>query len=379
MAKKAYIGVDSVAHQVKKWYVGIDGVARKVKKGYIGVNGTARQFFGGGELRYHKAINLSTARRGCGAASVGNYGIFTGGRNTNDYILNTSEAVDNNLTVVSATNLYTYAYSQKGVTVGNYALFGGGSGGNSTVGYDTYLRYVDTYNASLTHGTAPDMSVSRGWHATANAGNYALFAGGTNEDDYSGVGIKNVDAYNASLTRSTPTQLSTGRSELSGASLNGHAIFAGGSVGSNVFTAVVESYDSSLTRTTRTSMSTAKAEAGGARVGDYVLFAGGRIGSMSKSTTNVEAYNTSFTRSTITPLGTAMFQFGSTTVGDIAVFGGGSGGTAIYAYDSSLTMTIPTAMSVNHNAYPGAVTVGEYALFAAAIPATKVVDVYTVA
>ena len=35
MAKKAYVGVNSVARKISKMYVGVNGVARKVKKAYV--------------------------------------------------------------------------------------------------------------------------------------------------------------------------------------------------------------------------------------------------------------------------------------------------------------------------------------------------------
>lgn len=48
MAKKAYVGVNNIARNVKAIYVGVNGVARKVVKGYIGVNGVAQLFWDGG-------------------------------------------------------------------------------------------------------------------------------------------------------------------------------------------------------------------------------------------------------------------------------------------------------------------------------------------
>lgn len=45
MSKKWYVGVNSVAREVKHPYIGVNNVARKVKNGYVGVSGVARQFF----------------------------------------------------------------------------------------------------------------------------------------------------------------------------------------------------------------------------------------------------------------------------------------------------------------------------------------------
>ena len=46
MAKKAYIGVENIARNVKNIYIGVNDVARKIVKGYIGdENGIARQWW----------------------------------------------------------------------------------------------------------------------------------------------------------------------------------------------------------------------------------------------------------------------------------------------------------------------------------------------
>lgn len=45
MPKKWYMGVDSVAREVKKPYVDVGNVARNIQKGYIGIGNVSRQFF----------------------------------------------------------------------------------------------------------------------------------------------------------------------------------------------------------------------------------------------------------------------------------------------------------------------------------------------
>ena len=52
MANKSYIGVNSVARNIKSMYVGVDGVARRVKSAYVGVNGVARQFFNSAGIHF---------------------------------------------------------------------------------------------------------------------------------------------------------------------------------------------------------------------------------------------------------------------------------------------------------------------------------------
>ena len=62
--------------------------------------------------------------------------------------------------------------------------------------------------------------------AGANAGNYAIFAGGSNENSDGRCGY--VRAFNSSLTRSTLTGLSYNVDDLAGATVGNYAIFAGG-------------------------------------------------------------------------------------------------------------------------------------------------------
>lgn len=62
MAKKSYIGVGNVAHNVKKMYIGVDGVARKVKKAYIGVNGVARLCWSGETIYTWEKWDVNTSQ-----------------------------------------------------------------------------------------------------------------------------------------------------------------------------------------------------------------------------------------------------------------------------------------------------------------------------
>ena len=79
MAKKAYIGVNGFARNIKKGYVGVGNTARRIKKAYVGVGGVARPCWPGGLEYYGTITPLSTARRYMGAATVGNYALFGGG------------------------------------------------------------------------------------------------------------------------------------------------------------------------------------------------------------------------------------------------------------------------------------------------------------
>ena len=141
MAKKAYIGVNGFARNIKKGYVGVGNTARRIKKAYVGVGGVARPCWPGGLEYYGTITPLSTARYYMGAATVGNYALFGGGY-TRSYS-NVVDAYDASLTRSTPTPLSTARYQIAAATVGNYALFGGGDG----VGVDGSTVYCDVVDA----------------------------------------------------------------------------------------------------------------------------------------------------------------------------------------------------------------------------------------
>lgn len=105
-------------------------------------------------------------------------------------------------------------------------------------------------------------------------------------------------------------------------------------------------------------------------VGNYALFGGGARGSSSSVlNSRVYAYDQSLTRSLPTSLSEARSDLAATTVGNYALFGGGS--TSIYnsffnvvdAYDQSLTRSAPTKFPKGMYGH-AATTVGNYAIFA---------------
>ena len=361
MAKKAYIGIDNIARKIKKGYVGIDSIARKVKKGYVGIGGVARPCFGGGKLSYYGAItSLSAARSHFAATTIGNYALFGGGTDGTAY--STVEAYDASLTRTFPTELSVARYTFSATTVGNYALFCGGYGAD-------YRSTVDAYDTSLTRTLPAELSAARCDLKATKVGNYALFGGGYDSAGY----YATVDAYNTSLTRTLPTELSVARADLSATTVGDYALFGGGTV-SVTSKATVDAYNTSLTRTLPTELSVARRGLAATSVGDYALFGGGGINySLGSSTRQraVDAYNKSLTRTTPTVLLYPGYGLAATTVDDYALFGGGGETnlsfsnsilSAVTAYDTSLTRTLPTELSVARM-YLAATTVGNYALF----------------
>lgn len=171
----------------------------------------------------------------------------------------------------------------------------------------------------------------------------------------------------------TATGLSTARSQMAAATIGDYAIFAGGYTGSIVST--VDAYSKSLTKSSISSLATARSYSAATTIGNYALIGGGDV-SGSSGTYTVETYNKSLTRGTCTSLETAISLHAAASNDSYALFGGGyywyrntkkkyvrSNTNVVYAYDSSLALTVPTGLSK----YPGslaATNVGDYVLFA---------------
>ena len=125
-------------------------------------------------------------------------------------------------------------------------------------------------------------------------------------------------------------------------------------------------------------------------VGNYALFGGGGknakikngvVDTKGTASSAVYAYDTSLTKSIPTSLSVARRYLSATAVGNYALFGGGVSGTdnnidksTVDAYDTSLTNSIPTALSTARGSL-AATTVGNYALFGGG-SSSSTVDAY---
>ena len=183
---------------------------------------------------------IGVARTEMGSAPVGNYALFAGGRSySNMYGVDRVDAFDAALTLSTATGLSKKRTISYGTSVGNYALFAGGYSDTATEdGY--FIRTVDSYNASLTRGIAPDLSNGRQDAAATSLGNYALIGGGHNNSQ-NRVLYTNVDVYDESLTHTMADGLSKGRYGLAATTVGNYALFGGGYDGSNRY-ADVDAY-----------------------------------------------------------------------------------------------------------------------------------------
>lgn len=121
MAKKAYVGVDSVARKIAKGYVGVDNTARKIKKAYIGVAGIARPFWGGGTVSYYGVLDYPGELSTAAGTELPSYAIFGGGGQASMDVY----AYDSSLTrhYVEFNNIGSWTAAAK---AGSYALFAGG-------------------------------------------------------------------------------------------------------------------------------------------------------------------------------------------------------------------------------------------------------------
>ena len=202
------------------------------------------------------------ARTSKGAANVGNYALFAGGRLIRKYdageSVNTINAINSSLTL-SSIALSKAKRSVCGGKVGNYALFAGGvMGGTLNPSYSTD---VDAYNASLTRisVTAIDSSIDSVSGSASIGSSYVLFRVGTPSF--------NINAYDASLTKRSVTVPTKDSNKMAAASSENYAIFADKHF--------VVAYNDSLTCSMMTPLSDGRIDGAAAAIGNYVLFAGG--------------------------------------------------------------------------------------------------------
>lgn len=269
MAKKAYIGVNSKARQVKKIYLGVSSKARKVKKAYIGVGGVARPFFSSNLVDYYGlAVTLSAKFINPGTASVGDYALFAGGQDNSNGNANTNlvDAISSSLVKTSAPVLQNARNSIGGGSIGNYAVFAGGWISSESI---SDRKEVDAYSSSLVKGSAYSLATRRADPSSANAGDYLLFGNGNvNYDE------PPIDAYTTSLTRTTVEALScSGKYNANGATAGSYALFAGADYLSTR-TNIVDAYSSNLVKSSAPVLSEAR-NAIGYSLGSYALYMGG--------------------------------------------------------------------------------------------------------
>ena len=259
------------------------------------------------------------------SASVGEHVLFGGGRCTNSP---SSDMYAYSTASVIQSKPYFLTNNVNGdcaaTSVGNYALFGGGYNNGSV-----YFSSVDTYDTSLTKGTAADLTVAKQYLKATSIGNYALFAGGCgNYYNYN----KTVDTYNTSLTKGTATDLTYGRAGLGATSVGDYALFAGGYDNSNSFD-IVEVYNNALTKCNSITLSQAFINFNIAiTIKNYALFGLGVVPNTYNRSNVINIYNKSLTRSIINHP-TNLSNSGCANVNNFLLVGGGSSSNYYYYAD----------------------------------------------
>ena len=355
MAKKAYIGVNGKARNIKKIYLGVDGKARKVKKAYVGVGGVARPCWAGSGVAYFGAIDSLTAARyrGSSVALPNGYALFTGG-STNWRV----DIYDTSLT--HTINLGGKDCWDMGATTnGTYAMFAGGNG--TDTGYDDLTISVACLNESLTSSFGDLLSVARSKMGAGRVGNYAVFAGGHSSSDYE----KTVDAVDQSLTKTIAPDLRKGSIKCQAANAGQSLLIALNDPGG--VSNGVDVYNSSLTKGSVLSLNLSTEDIGynnelvGVNFGDKAVFT--RYGS-------VVVFDSSLTRTNLSVTLTAGHEPAATSSDQFLVFAGGRNPQYAYkatntvdVFDTSLTRTQGEPLTVGRR-WMCAEKVGSYFLFA---------------
>lgn len=328
---KCYIGVSGKAKNIKNIYIGVAGKARRVVKAYVGVGGKARLFWAGGSVyKWGTATSLTTARYDFGAAHIGNYALFAAGMPADGSNLKSVETYNTSLTKGTASDFS--GSNSSGRAIG---------GQNST--YAAFLstdQYVYAYNSSLTLSRKNKAnSAFPQYAASISSNDNILFLGGN--------GTQFVDIYNASLVHSKSSSYSSIKLNPAGEAIGTYAIFAGGTTSSSggSFLSTAEIYDSSITKITATNknLSVARMALAAASTGSYALFAGG-LAEDSKVVNTVDTYNSSLTKSTTTGLSNSRYTLNGLSIDNYAIFAGGRSSFSGYLstidiYDNSLTRT----------------------------------------
>lgn len=300
MAKKAYVGVNSVARRVKKIYIGINGIARKVRKGYIGVAGIARLFFAFGTLKYYSEhMECATANLRKASASNRNFAFVTDGELVNSFNIQ--------LVCSAATSLATKLSDCCGANAAReYAVFGGNI---VSSGYITESP-VYAYNASATRTSATSLTTNTVKHITGCNDTYALFG------NTAGAGANTtIDLYDGSLTQTTVTA-SEHRERYCISDNGAYAVIFSGAYyysGSNPMYHEVSFVDAVNTSGTVTALPSLPLGDGvmyalGARADEYAICAGGCMeGTVDGEKRTIQyrkvhAFNASLTRSIADPL-----------------------------------------------------------------------------
>lgn len=371
MAKRIYIGVNGVARKAYKAYFGVNDVARKVRKAYIGIGGVARPFMASAEvgdlIRYGSVTDLSTPRGYMATGSTSAHAFFGAGHvydhyNTyKNYGFAVVDAYNSALTRITATALtgeggaYVGAYSES-----NYMLFFGGQPHNYVAS-----NVLHKYDKSCTQSIPGYLHAAVYGAAGAKIGNYVLIGGGVYAtlSPINKTLVAYVNAFNSSFTQSLAPNLSVAKHQILAGTAKNKCIFYGGYNNLNMTTSYntgsIDAYDSSLTLTSTTSSILVNAIANPClSYNDYFIYAGPYVSGGGYA---VYAYDSSLTHSM--PARTAKPKINGKVCkfGKYAVFVGPDG--SVEAFDAAFTRQIADPLVASCN-YFSAAAIGDYMLVA---------------
>ena len=297
-----------------------------------------------------QALEKLTNERGyMGTATVGNYGIFVGGWSGSS-VTSIVDCYDANLTKTKVSNyIQQSTRNLAGASVGNYALFNGGYTNDTdySVKVQPGVKKTYAYDINLTLTTPTETSIGHMLHTGVSTKSYALFAGGIIDSHPFTTPV--VNTYNANLTMgSTSSGLSGGYINYATANVGDYALFAGGFDGAsysysyNMYetknpSKVVTAYNDALTRSVPVALSASRYYHKGGSLENCALFVGGYYNGTSTLTKTAEKYDGELVRSE-TPsadLNTSFFMETSVSVGDSAFFCqriAGSAGYDVHIY-----------------------------------------------
>lgn len=210
MAKKLYIGVNSVARKVSAAYIGVSSIAQKIVKGYIGVNNIARLFYE--SKKPDEEITFTSSQSWVVPSDAKTIDIFVvgGGGGAGGYYANCNDILQFNATYRDCVVYgayggagYTNTVSNVSVTPGETLTVVVGAGGTGGKGCrikgSSNIGDVSS-NAAVTAGSDGGESyVSRGSSklASANGGKGGGRAASSSQQYYVN-GVKGANGGNAS-------------------------------------------------------------------------------------------------------------------------------------------------------------------------------------
>lgn len=317
-------------------------------------------------LGYYGAVQAGSTRNYAGAATNDNYAIFIGGTTTgwsNGTDMDTVETFNKSLTRGTASNLIQRCMTPASATIGSYATFYD----YNRVDYAAYYQYFYTFDNSLTRTNTKKSTISgltTPYAATTFGTDGALYVRYLRTESSADVTVYRV---NTSMTWTSATDIpdqNTGAGEGFGlASVGNYAIMAGGRARYDVHP-YVNAFNKSLTRTIAADLSSKREVAMATTVGNYAIFAGGSGFYYGENYDVVEAYNSSLTKKSVASLSGPPYEVGvinGITLDGYALFANGNT-KIVDTYNSSLTKSTTTNLSKIRESATAA-AIGNYALF----------------